>query len=356
MKDFFNPNIFIFTYIFFVFTGLIFKTRYLDYSLNPLMFFYIFCGLFCFYIGTKINLKIKKEYILFIILVLLFYYSFILYSYYAFLIVAPVFFILKLDFKKYSKLFYFLGVALLIINFIYIRDVPLFNPDLRRKALTVIFVCGYSLLYIGFNFQTLKKFSPKLFILAFFILFLYGYRTYILILILSTAIILYYKKEIKSNLWLFVLALIFFIVLNIAFLSFTSQKWKLDFLNLIFHRISYTVYVLNLIVEKSGFFGYYHGLWLHPITGDIVGKIVLGYEHNTTSTILGPLILDFGIIEVPIMIFFGSVLATVRKKMKNLKKAIPYYSILLSITLLCVEISPIPLIIFPYLIALYKIS
>ena len=120
MKDFFNPNIFIFTYILFVFTGLIFKTRYLDYSLNPLIFFYVFCGLFCFYIGTKINLKIKKEYILFIILVLLFYYSFILYSYYAFLIVAPVFFILKLDFKKYSKLFYFLGIALLIINFIYI--------------------------------------------------------------------------------------------------------------------------------------------------------------------------------------------------------------------------------------------
>ncbi|HEC95902.1 MAG TPA: hypothetical protein ENI50_02650, partial [Euryarchaeota archaeon] len=153
-----------------------------------------------------------------------------------------------------------------------------------------------------------------------------------------------------------VLALIFLIVLNIAFLSFTSQRWKLDFLNLIFYRISYTVYVLNLIVEKSGFFGYYHGLWLHPITGDIAGKIVLGYEHNTTSTILGPLILDFGIIEVPIMIFFGSVLGTVRKKMDTLKKAIPYYSILLSITLLCVEISPIPLIIFPYLIALYKIS
>ncbi|MCK4247079.1 MAG: oligosaccharide repeat unit polymerase [Methanomicrobia archaeon] len=356
MKDFFSPNIFVVTYIIFIGISLIFKTEYVDYSLNPLLFFYVAYGLFCFYVGTKINLKIKKEYVLFIILVLLFYYSFRVYSYLAFLIVPPLFLILQLDFKKYSQLFYFLGVTLLVINFIYIRDIPLFNPDVKRNALTIMFVCGYSLLYIGFNFQTLKKFSPLLFILAFLILFLYGYRSYILILILSTIIILYYKKEIKSNLWLFALALIIFIVLNIAFLHFTSQKWKLDFLNLIFYRISYTGYVLNQIVEKSGFFGYYHGLWLHPITGDIVGKVVLGYEHNTTSTILGPLILDFGIIEVPIMIFFGSVLGTLRKKMKRLKKVLPYYSILLSITLLCVDISPIPLIIFPYLIALYKIS
>ncbi|MCD6127732.1 MAG: hypothetical protein J7J21_05110, partial [Methanomicrobia archaeon] len=270
--------------------------------------------------------------------------------------VPGLLFVLRLDFKKYSNLFYLLGMALLISNLIYIKDIPLFNPDVKRKALTIIFVCGYSLFYIGFNFQTLKKFKPELFILGFFVLFLYGYRTYILILILSTIIVLYYKKEIRTNLWIFGLAIVVFFALNITFLHFTSQRWKLDFLDLVFYRISYTVYVLNRIVEISGFSGYCHDLWLHPITGNIVGKIILGYDHNTTSTILGPLILDFGIFEVPLMIFFGSVLGTIRKRIDNLKKAIPYYSILLSITLLCVEISPVPLIIFPYLIALYKVS
>ena len=356
MKDLFSPSIFIFVYISFIFVGLFFKEEYITYNLNFMMIFYVLFGLSCFYIGTKINLKVNKIYILIMIFILLFYYSFVLYSYLAFLIVPVLFFVLRLDFKKYSNLFYLLGMVLLISNLIYIKDIPLFNPDVKRKALTIIFVCGYSLFYIGFNFQTLKKFKPELFILGFFVLFLYGYRTYILILILSTIIVLYYKKEIRTNLWIFGLAIVVFFAYNIIFLHFTSQRWKLDFLDLVFYRISYTVYVLNRIVEISGFSGYCHDLWLHPITGNIVGKIILGYDHNTTSTILGPLILDFGIFEVSLMIFFGSVLGTIRKRIDNLKKAIPYYSILLSITLLCVEISPVPLIIFPYLIALYKVS
>ncbi|MEA1993359.1 MAG: oligosaccharide repeat unit polymerase [Euryarchaeota archaeon] len=356
MKNFCNPNIFIPLYTLFIAAGLFFKDEYLEYSVTPLLFFYIGYGLFCFYLGTKIDLKIKKEYTLILIAVLLFFYSFKTYSYLAFLILPSILLLLRLDFEKYATLFYFTGIALLIGNLIYIGDIPLLNPDSKREALTVLLVCGYSLVYIGAAFQMVKRFHPLYFFLAFGILIFYGYRSYILIFFLSTVIMLYYTKRFRSSFWALGLGLGVVVLLTFVFLQFTSQQWELGVFDLIFHRTAYTVYVLNEIVEKSGLFGQFHGLWLHPITGNIVGKTIFGYDHNTTSTILGPLILDFGIFEVPLMTFFGSVLGTLWRKARKKEEILPYYAILLSITVVCIELSPVPLIIFPYLIALYKIS
>ncbi len=355
MDDIFHPNIFILAYVLFIIVGVI--TRgYTEYTPHVLLFFYVAYGMLCFYIGTRITVYIKREYILLITAIVLGYYSFMLYSYTAFLIIPVLLALMQLDFKKYSKKFYFAGITLLLLNFIYIRDIPLLNPDVKREALTIVFACGYALLYIGIAFLTAKKFNLPYFIAAFVVLFFYGYRTYLLILVISTAVVLYYTKRVTRYLWLVPVGIITLFVLNIAFLQFSSQQWHLNFVELIAYRTSYTTSVLNTLVEKAGLWGHTHDLWLHPITGTIVGKIVTGSAHNTTSTILGPLILAFGVLGIPVMVFFGAVLGTLREKMNDAKKVLPYYAILLSITLVCVDISPFPLVILSYLVALYKVS
>ena len=149
----------------------------------------------------------------------------------------------------------------------------------------------------------------------------------------------------------------FLLILVVGYIGVSYQEWKFNPLELFFFRPAFTFGVLNRVVSEAGFFGITHGgLWLKFSSATVMGPYLFGYESNITSTIMGPLIFDGGIAELGVMAFFGAAANTVYKKALQSKSKIPYYSILMGMFLVGVDVSFIPSIVLLFLIGLYLVS
>ena len=279
----------------------------------------------------------------------------------------------KIDFKQ-TKEIDFLSEKLLIVlvvialilqtlNLVLIGGIPLFNSVLKSNATTNIWRIAYPLFLIMINVLLAKHYDRKYLILVLLgaIIFgLNGYRTSVLGILGSTFITLYYLDKISKKVGIAFIALIAIGIMAIGYIasqSIASQHWTLNPLELIFYRAAFTLEVFEKIIPLGAST---HGHILSMIFSSgsprtFIGEYVLHYTVCLTSTLFGPVYLDFGLIGLTIqMLFMGMFLELVYKLKKGIGVGI--YSIILTHTIIWIETGPTDIMIwFLYLLGLILI-
>lgn len=354
--ELFSPYIFLIGFIIFCIIGLIGRPYFNEYYPNSVSLYtiiYIFLISLVFIIGSKFNLNTKENILIGVIVFLVLLFSFKRFSYFSIILsilaLLIIFMIKKNVFSIYYKEIYIVGITFCILNIVIIGKLPLITPEIRELSLTPLFVLGYSFVLISNNFGLLKQKYPLnlIFPLISLILFaLYGFRTYILILIISSIVTLYLTGDKEKTVYFGLIGLISTIILGYTTVLLLPQNWKLNPFELLWYRFTFTFDVFDKICNTVRFnlLGNY-SLLTETTTGYIISQKILNYSHNITSTIFGPPIFDGGIIEVSIFSLFVSMsLFKLYKATKNNSLLIPYYGLILSIFLVSIEISPYPLI------------
>ena len=363
--DLFSPYIFpvmVFLYVLFGFIGFTYKIKNLN-PPSPLVYLYVFGGTLFFIMGVlspKLLVSLRNNHL-----------NNIIDNIKSTKEQANIFDFKKIIWKDYSKLELLLvsvviiGLLLQAINIMWAGGIPLFSGYLKAHAVTKIWILSYVLFLPGINIL-LAKFSRKyyyfLFVLGMILFALTGYRTTTIAIVLSVFITSYYTKDFfsKNNKWIYILlflALIVVMVLIVGYVAVKSiewQQWSLNPLELFFYRAGYTLTVFGELLK---FQGQTHGALLYySMMGFfesqdprvIVGTLVLGYKHSATSTIFGPVLLDFGVIALAIQMFFlGFVLRTmyfIQKYKKGIFTA--FYAIILAQTIIWIETGPTDLVVF----------
>ena len=363
--ELFSPYIFLIGFIIFCLIGLMGKNYFSDYYKSGISFHtvsYILLISLAFIVGSKINLNIKENYLAGIILVLVVFFTFKRFEYYSIVLSLLALMILimikKNYFSIYYKEIYVLGLLLCFLNILILGKLPLLNPEIRELALTPLFVLGYSFVLVSNNFGILKSKYPYYLIfpiLSLLLFVLYGFRTYIILIIISTMITFYQVGNKQKTLYFGLAGSIITIALGYLTVLLLPQNWKLNPFELLWYRVAFTFDVFDKICNAIGFklFGNY-SLLTETTTGYIISQEILNYSHNITSTIFGPPIFDGGLIEVMIFTLFTSIsLFKLYKRTTDNKVLIPYYGLILSIFLVSIEISPYPLILLLIPLSIY---
>lgn len=279
----------------------------------------------------------------------------------------------KMDIKK-NAMFNFLNEKLLLIltiialilqalNLVLLGGIPLFNSTLKANATTNIWRIAYPLFLIMINLLLSKYYNRKylLLILAGALIFgLNGYRTSVLGILGSSFITLYYLDKISRKIGLAFIALIVIGLMGVGYIasqSIATQHWTLNPLELVFYRAAFTLEVFEKIIPLAGTT---HGHILSMIFSSgsprtFVGNYVLHYNVCLTSTLFGPVMLDFGYIGLTIQMLFMGVFLSLLNKLKK-GAGIGIYSIILTHTIIWIETGPTDIMIwFLYLIGLVYI-
>ena len=306
-----------------------------------------------FVIGSKFNPNINENILIGAIVFLVLLFSFKRFSFLSIILsilaLLIIFMIKKNAFSRYYREIYIAGSLFCILNIIIIGKLPLITPEIREISLTPLFVLGYSFVLISNNFGLQKEKYPfnLIFPAISLILFvLYGFRTYILLLILSSIVTLYLTDNKQKTVYFGLIGLTLTIVLGYITVLLLPQNWKLNPFELLWYRFTFTFDVFDKIcaVVKLNLFGNY-SLLTETTTGYIISQKILNYSHNITSTIFGPPIFEGGLVEVSIFTLLISIsLFKLYKETKNNNLLIPYYGLILSLFLVSIEISPYPLI------------
>jgi len=133
------------------------------------------------------------------------------------------------------------------------------------------------------------------FLVAFILLLLLGYKAGILILFISFLLYRYYLGQISHKviiLSILGLMVILAVMTKVILLS-SGQRWSIGILEILSYRAYFDLKVLEKIVNYPT-----HTLGkvvLNPEGERLIGELLFGYSHNFTSTMFGPLYLDFGI-------------------------------------------------------------
>jgi len=356
--ELFSPYIFLIGFIIFCIIGLVgryYFTEYYSIGISLYTVAYIFViGLF-FLIGSKFNLNIKDNILIGAIVFLVLLFSFKRFSYFsimfAILALLILFMIKRNIFSRYYKEIYATGIGFCILNVIIIGKLPIIAPELREMSLTPLFVLGYSFVLISNNFGLLKEKYPFNLIfpcISLLLFSLYGFRTYIILLVLSSIVTLYLTgNKQKTVVYFGLIGITLTIVFGYITVLLLPQNWKLNPFELLWYRFTFTFDVFDKICTTARFnlLGNY-SLLTETTTGYIISQSILNYSHNITSTVFGPPIFDGGLVEVSIFTLLTSIsLFKLYKVIKNNKLLVPYYGLVLSIFLVSIEISPYPLII-----------
>ncbi len=256
-------------------------------------------------------------------------------------------------------------IALILqgLNIVLIGGIPLFNSVLKSNATTNIWRIAYPLFLIMLNILLAKYYNRKylLFIVLGALIFgLNGYRTSVIGILGSSFITLYYLDKISKKMGIIFISIMvigFMAVGYIASQSIANQHWTLNPLQLVFYRAAFTLEVFEKIIPLAGST---HGHILSMIFSSVsprtfVGEYVLHYNVCLTSTLFGPVYLDFGLIGLIIqMILIGGFLELLNKLKKGIGVGI--YSIILTHTLIWIETGPTDIMIwFLYLLGLILI-
>ena len=255
------------------------------------------------------------------------------------------------------------ALVLQALNLVLIGGIPLFNSILKSNATTNIWRVAYPLFLIMINILLAKHYDRKYLLLVIFgaIIFgLNGYRTSVLGILGSSFITLYYLDKISRKRGIIFAAIIVLGVMVIGYIasqSIANQTWTLNPLELIFYRAAFTLEVFERILPLAGTT---HGHILSMIFSSgsprtFIGEYVLNYTVCLTSTLFGPVTLDFGLIGLAAqMLFMGLFLGLMDKLKKGIGVGI--YSIILTHTLIWIETGPTDIMIwFLYLIGLILI-
>ena len=253
-----------------------------------------------------------------------------------------------------------IALALQGLNLILLGGIPLFNSTLKANATTNIWRIAYPLFLITLNFLLAKYYNRKylaLILLGALIFGLNGYRTSVLGILGSSFITLYYLDKISRKVGIAFVALIAVGIMAVGYIasqSIATQHWTLNPLELIFYRAGFTLEVFEKIIPLAGTTNG-HILSMIFSSGSprtFIGEYVLKYTVCLTSTLFGPVMLDFGYIGLTIqMLFMGAFLGLIHKIKKGI--GIGIYSIILTHTIIWIETGPTDIMIwFLYLIGL----
>ncbi|MHC1598470.1 MAG: hypothetical protein ACXQS3_00930 [Candidatus Methanofastidiosia archaeon] len=357
---FIHPVIFVFLYVLFISVGIAANQVMDDLGndFSPVFYLYVAGGMFAYLVGCRFVLNISKHVLLIVFIPLIIIVTYREIGVLSFLCALLLYFIYRYwhILMRYPLHLSVLGIFLLLINLFFIGFIPSLSPDLRFESQTAIFVFGYSLLFIGIIVLFLQDIK-KTFIIALFgvvVLGLYGFRSYILILLLSLGIQILFIRRIKVRSFIIYAGALILLgaIMGYVTVSHLSQDWHLSPISLLFYRIGFTTHMLDKACAVAGVFGVFHGrLWTYAASSPIVGELLAG-SGNITTTILGPLILDGGILELPIMAFVGATMNTLYQRAKISNNIVPFYSLALSILIVSIDISPVPLIFIMFFMAL----
>ena len=253
-----------------------------------------------------------------------------------------------------------IALILQTINMIMLGGIPLFNSTLKANATTNIWRIAYPLFLITINLLLAKYYDKKYLILILLgaaIFGLNGYRTSVLGILGSSFITLYYLDKISKKLGIIFIAVIIIGLMAVGYIasqSIAGQHWTLNPLELIFYRAAFTLEVFEKILPLAGTT---HGKILSMIFSSgsprtFIGEYVLHYNVCLTSTMFGPVMLDFGYIGLTVqMLFMGAFLGLVNKVKNGVGAGI--YAIILTHTIIWIETGPTDIMIwFLYLIGL----
>ncbi|MBQ2652311.1 MAG: oligosaccharide repeat unit polymerase family protein [Methanobrevibacter sp.] len=251
-----------------------------------------------------------------------------------------------------------IALVLQAVNLVLIGGIPLFDSVLKSNATTNIWRIAYPLFLIMINILLVKHYDRKylaLVLLGALVFGLNGYRTSVLGILGSTFITLYYLEKISRKVAIAFIAMIVVGIMAIGYISSQSiatQHWTLNPVELIFYRAGFTLEVFERILPLAGTT---HGHITSMIFSSgsprtFIGQYVLSDNVCLTSTLFGPVYLDFGLIGLAIqMLFIGLFLGLVHKLKKGIGVGI--YSIILTHTLIWIETGPTDIMIwFLYLI------
>lgn len=266
----------------------------------------------------------------------------------------------EINFLSEKLLVVLVIVALILqaLNLVLIGGIPLFNSVLKSNATTNIWRVAYPLFLIMINVLLARYYDRKYLILVLLgavIFGLNGYRTSVLGILGSSFITLYYLEKISRKVGIAFIAIIVVGIMAIGYIasqSIATQHWTLNPVELVFYRAAFTLEVFERILPLSGTT---HGHILSMIFSSgsprtFIGQYVLSDNVCLTSTLFGPVCLDFGLIGLTVqMLFMGAFLGMVHKLKKGIGVGI--YSIILTHTLIWIETGPTDIMIwFLYLI------
>ncbi|NPA62506.1 MAG: oligosaccharide repeat unit polymerase [Methanococci archaeon] len=241
-----------------------------------------------------------------------------------------------------------IGLIFIIADLLWVRDVPLFDP-LSRRFLSVyfttfshLFLLGWAIVIASTNIER-KKVIVYTAVFAVLIMLL-GYRTNVLVLLISSIIVLYYKGDI-SNRELFKYGIGVFAVL--IFLSALRLYVLGVGGNPITSRIELTMSVYDIIFNNfNGIFnGYIHYSAVFSYLGmcsgarTVIAHILGIYGVSITPTIVGAVVGDYGTLAViPYFGILGIFLGFFYKLSERLKGIyLGVYGILFAYTLIAIE-------------------
>ena len=271
----------------------------------------------------------------------------------------------EISFLSEKLLIALVAIALILqgLNLVLLGGIPLFNSDLKSNATTNIWRVAYPLFLITINLLLAKYYQRKyliLVLLAAVIFGLNGYRTSVLGILGSSFITLYYLDKISKKAAIVFIAVIAVGVMGVGYIasqSIANQHWTLNPLELVFYRAAFTLEVFEKIIPLGATT---RGHILSMIFSSasprtFIGEYVLHYNVCLTSTLFGPVYLDFGLIGLTIqMLFMGMFLGLVYKLKKGIGVGI--YSIILTHTVIWIETGPTDIMIWLlYLIGLILI-
>ena len=251
-----------------------------------------------------------------------------------------------------------IALGLQTLNLVLIGGIPLLSSTLKANATTNIWRIAYPLFLIMINILLAKYYDKKyllLVILGALIFGLNGYRTSVLGILGSSFITLYYLEKISRKVGIVFIAIIVMGIMAIGYIaskSIATQSWTLNPLELIFYRAAFTLELFEKIIPLAGTT---HGHILSMIFSSgsprtFVGEYVMKYTFCATSTLFGPVMLDFGYIGLTVqMLVMGLLLGLIHKLKKGIGTGI--YSMILTHTLIWIETGPTDIMIwFLYLI------
>ena len=271
----------------------------------------------------------------------------------------------KLDFLSEKLLLVLVIISLILqtMNMVLLGGIPLFDSLLKSNATTNIWRIAYPLFLITINMLLAKYYDRKyllLVIVGALIFGLNGYRTSVIGILGSSFITLYYLNKISKKMGVMFIAIMLVGLLAVGYIasqSIANQHWTLNPVELLFYRAAFTLEVFEKIIPLGGTT---HGHILSMIFSSgsprtFIGQYVLHYTACLTSTLFGPVYLDFGLIGLTIqMLFMGLFLQLVDKLKKGIGVAI--YSIILTHTFIWIETGPTDIMIwFLYLLGLILI-
>ena len=271
----------------------------------------------------------------------------------------------ELDFLSEKLLVVLVIIALLLqtLNLVLIGGIPLFNSVLKSNATTNIWRVAYPLFLIMINVLLAKYYDRKYLLLVglgALIFGLNGYRTSVLGILGSSFITLYYLDKISRKIGILFIAVIAVGIMAVGYIasqSIATQNWTLNPLELIFYRAAFTLEVFEKIIPLGAST---HGHILSMIFSSgsprtFIGEYVLHYTVCLTSTLFGPIYLDFGLLGLTVqMLFMGVFLELIFKLKKDVGVGI--YSIILTHTIIWIETGPTDIMIwFLYFLGLILI-